>query len=85
MEIYGTPFFGVNRITSDLYAIEANSMTLISERATIMCQVSTSAGVSSQYLSQVFRPPMMADNSLTLQAAEFTWVPQADRVVFGNE
>ena len=81
---YGFPFFGVDRITSDLYEMEATSMTLISQRATIMSQVSTWAGVSSQYPSQVFNPPSMADNSLTLPAVESTWVPQADRVVVGN-
>ena len=43
------PIFGMDRITIDLYAVQANSMTLISERATIMPQASTSAGVSSQY------------------------------------
>ena len=82
---YGTPFFAVDRITSDLYAMEANSMTLISERATIMPQVSTSAGISSQHPSQVLNPPSMADNSLTLLAAESTQVPQTDRVVVGTE
>ena len=30
--------FGVDRITGDLYAMGANSMTLISERATIVPQ-----------------------------------------------
>ena len=51
MEKYGTPFFGVNRITSDLYAMEAASLTLISEKATIMPQVSTLVVVTSQYCS----------------------------------
>ena len=51
MEKYGTPYFGVDRITGDLYAMEANTMTLISKRATIMPQVSTSAGVSPKYPS----------------------------------
>ena len=60
-------------------------MTLISERETIIPQVNTSAGVSSQYPCQVFSLPLMADNSLTLPAAESAWVPQADRVVVGNE
>ena len=46
-----------------------------------MAQVSTSAGVSSQYPSQLFSPPSMADISLTLPAAESTWVPQADRLI----
>ena len=40
MEKYETPFFGMDRITSDLYAMEATSMTLISERATIILQMS---------------------------------------------
>ena len=84
IEKYGTPFFGVDRITSDLYAMEANSMTLISERETIMPQVSTFAGVISQYPFQVFSP-LMADNSLTLLSAESSQMPQADRVVVGNE
>ena len=79
MEKYGTPFFGVDKISGDLYAMEANSMTLISERATIMPQVSTSAGVTSQYPSKAFSPPVMTDNSLTLLEAESTWVPQVDR------
>ena len=30
MEKYGTPFFGVDRITGDLYAMEVNSMKLTS-------------------------------------------------------
>ena len=84
-EKYGTPFVGVDRITSDLYAMEANSMTLIFERATIVSWVSTSTGVSPQYPSQVFSPPSVADNALTLLAAESTWVPQVDRMVIGNE
>ena len=86
MEKYGTPFFRVDRITSDLCAIEAASMTLISERATIMCQVSTSAGVISQYPSEVYSPPpLMADNNPTLTATESTWVLKAERVVVGNK
>ena len=44
MEKYGTPFFGEDRITGDLYAMEATSMTLISKRATPMPQVSTLTG-----------------------------------------
>ena len=79
------PRFRVERISSDLYAMEANSMTLISERETIMPQVSTSTVVSFQYLSQVFSPPSMTKNSLTLSAAESTWVPQVYRTVIGNE
>ena len=81
MEKYGTPFFGMDRITSDLYAMEATSMTLISERATIMPQVSTLLGVIPQYPSQVLSPPLMADHNLTLPVAKSTWVPQADRMV----
>ena len=50
------PFFGIDKITSDLYVMEATSMTLISERTTLMPQVSTSVGVNSQYPSQVFSP-----------------------------
>ena len=61
MEKYRAPFFGVDRITSNLYVMEANSITLISERATIMPQVSNSAGESSQYPSKVFRPLAMAE------------------------
>ena len=47
IEKYGTAFSGVDRITGDLCAMEATSMTLISERATIMPQVSTSLGSDS--------------------------------------
>ena len=50
-----------------------------------MPQVSTSVGETSQYPSQVLSPPFMADNSLTLQAAKSTWVPQAERLVIRNE
>ena len=85
MEKYGTPFFRVDRITGDLYAMEANSMTLISERAAIMPQVNTSTGVCSQYPSQVFSAILVSDNYLTLPAAESTWVPQAVRADVGNE
>ena len=85
MEKYGTPCFGVNRITSDIYAMEANSMTLISERATIMTQVRSSTWASPQYQSQVFIPPSVADSSLTLPAAKSTQVPQMDRMVIWNE
>ena len=60
-------------------------MALISERTTIMPQVSTYVGVNSTYPSQVFSPSVMADDSVTLPAAESVWVPQADRVVVGNE
>ena len=70
---------------SVLYAMEANSMTLIPERATIMPQVSASKGVSPQYPSKVLSPPSVADNSLTLTAAECAWIPHADRIVIGNE
>ena len=48
-------------------------------------QVSNSAGVSSQYPSNVFSPPLMADNSLTLLAAKSTQRSQADGVVVRNE
>ena len=75
MEKYVTPFFGVDR-----YAMEAVSMTLISERSTIMPQVSTLIGVISHYPSQVLSPSLIADNNLTLPAAESTLVHQADRV-----
>ena len=50
-----------------------------------MPQVSTLAGVSYQYTCQVFSPPLMANNSLNLPAAKSTCVPQANRVVVGNE
>ena len=66
MEKYRTPFFGVVRITSDLYAMEATSITLISERATTMPQVSTPVGVISQYPSQALSTLLMAENNLTL-------------------
>ena len=56
--------------------------TLISERATIIPQVITSTGVSPQYQSLAFGPPLMADSSLTLLAAKST---QVDRMVIGNE
>ena len=79
------PHFGVGRVTGDLYVMEATSMTLISERATIMPQKSTLVGVTSQYPSQVLMPSLMADNNLTLPEAKSTWVPQADRVVLRNE
>ena len=75
------PFFGVDRITGDLCAMETDSMTFISERATIMPKVSTSTRVSPQYQSQVLSPPLGADSTLSLLAAESTWVPQADRMV----
>ena len=48
MEKYGTPFFGVDRVTSDLYAMEATSMIFLPERATVMPQMSISVGVTSQ-------------------------------------
>ena len=48
MEKYRTPFFGVDRVTCDLYAMEVTSMALIPERVTFMLQVSTSVGVTSQ-------------------------------------
>ena len=57
MEKFGTPFFRVDRITSELHVMEATSMTLISERATIMPQASTFVGVISQYPSQVSQHP----------------------------
>ena len=38
------PHFGVDRITGDLYAMDATSMTLISD----MSQVSTSLDITSQ-------------------------------------
>ena len=53
--------------------------------ATIMPQVSTLAGVISQYASQVFSLPLMADKSLTLLAVKSTQVPEEDKEVVGNE
>ena len=78
------PIFRVNRITSDLYAMEVASTILISERATIIPQVSVMVGVSSQYSFQVLSPPLMTDNNLTLPADESTHVPQGDRVIIRN-
>ena len=78
-------FFGVDRITSDLYAMETTSMILISERATIMLLVCTLAGASSQYPFQVFTPPSEDYNSLTLLAATSTLLTEVDRMVVGNE
>ena len=75
----------MDRVTGDLYAMEDTSMTLIPERAPIMPQVSTSVGVTSQYPSHVLSSPLVADNNLTLPAAESTQVPQAERVVIRNE
>ena len=60
-------------------------MTLISERATLMPNMSTSVGVNSQYPFQIFSPPSMADNNLTLPAAKSTQVPQAERLAIGNK
>ena len=85
MEKYGTPFFGVDRITSDLCAMEATFMTLISEMATIMPQVSTLVGVTSHYPSEALSPPLMAHNNITLQTAKSTQVPQPERVVMRNK
>ena len=82
---YRTSCFRVDRITGDLYIMEATSMALISERKTFMPQVTTSVGVIFQYPSQVLSSPLMADNKLTLPAAESTQMPQADRVITGNE
>ena len=50
-----------------------------------MPEVSTSTGVNPQYPSQEFSPLLVADNSLTLAAAECTWVPQVDTMVIGNK
>ena len=36
MNKYGTSFPGVSRLTSDLYTMEASSMLLITERATVI-------------------------------------------------
>ena len=59
MEKYGTPF------------LEQIGYPMISilERATIMPQVSTSVGITSQYPSQVLSLLLMADNNLTVPAA----------------
>ena len=58
----------MDRITSDLYAMEANTMTLVSERATIIPWVSTYTGPSPQCPSQVFSSASVADSSLALPA-----------------
>ena len=60
-------------------------MTLISERATIMSQLSISTGICPQYPSQIFSPPLVADSGFTLLAAMSTQVPQVDRMFIGNE
>ena len=57
--------FGVDMISSDFYAMEATSMTWISERVAIMPQVSTLVIITFQYLSCVPSPPLMADNNLS--------------------
>ena len=40
-----------------------------------MPQVNTLVGVTFQYPSQVFSPPLMAENNLTLPATKSTQVP----------
>ena len=45
--------------------------------------MSTLTGVSFQYPSEGFSPPLIADSNLSLPAAKSTQVPQADSVVVG--
>ena len=85
MEKYKTPIFRGDMVTDDLHAMEANSMTLMSNRPTFMPQVSTLVGLISQYPSQVLNPSLMVDNNLTVSAAKSTQVPLADGVASGNE
>ena len=40
MSKYGTPFFGVDKLTYNLFAIESDYMVLITEEETIMPQAS---------------------------------------------
>ena len=54
----GHHFFGVNRLTSDLYAMEANSMLLITKKAAVMPQVDDSGEMPSWDPSWTFSPPL---------------------------
>ena len=79
MDKYETPF-GVDKITGDLYAMEANSIT-IQDKATPMTpalpQVRASAGTGPTYPLQAFSPLLKTVTGLTLPAAESTWIPHA--------
>ena len=58
MDKCGSPFYGVDRLTGDLYAMRVNTMTLIPEKATIMPQVSSTIVTYPVDPSQKFSPSL---------------------------
>ena len=76
MDKYGALSTGVSKLTSDLYAMEANSMLLITEKATIMPQVDDTGHIHPLDPSQTFSPPLWPITRLIPLVAESTWVPQ---------
>ena len=73
---YGIPFYEVDKLTGDFYAMEVNSMTLILEKATLMPPalpwVSAAAGTGPSDLSEAFRPPFGTVTRWTSQVAKST-------------
>ena len=74
MDKYGTPFFANDRLTGDLYIMELNSISLITERATIMPQVGDTSQTHPLDLSQNSSPPLGTEMGLMPSIAESTQV-----------
>ena len=65
--------------------MKAKSTTLIAEKGNHHAPDKYFGRGRSQYPFQVFSPPLMADNGLTLLASKYSQVPKADRDAVGNE
>ena len=65
MSNYRTPFFRVNKLTGDLYAMESDTMVLITEKVTIMMQVSDICTKHHSDPSGTFSPSLGTTAGLT--------------------
>ena len=77
MKRFGTPFYGVDQLTGNQYALEANSMTFIQEDTTIMPHVSSTIGTCPVDPSQALSPPLGVATKLTPPVAGSSQVQQA--------
>ena len=71
---YRTPFYAINKLMGDMYALEAIFMTLIQQRGTIvhltMPQVGTTAGTCAPDGFETLSPSFRIMTGLTLLVAE---------------
>ena len=79
MEKCGTPFYNVDWLKGDLYAMQANTMTLIQEKASIMSQASSNIGMCPPGPSCTFIPSLGTVTRLTPLVAKSTHIPKVVR------